>query len=101
MKTEPFSRAGGGPSPTGSADDRSRDGPRPSPGHNYFSNSTQKLSGTVSAVLGWTPEQFWRATPAELTAIFATFSANAPGHLNQSPLDANQLEQLKESFPDG
>lgn len=101
MKIEPFYRADGSPSPTGSADDRSRDEPRPSPGHNYFSSSTQKLSGTASAVLGWTPEQFWRATPDELTAIFATFSANASGHLSQAPLDANQLEQLKESFPDG
>ncbi|PHR13629.1 MAG: hypothetical protein COA41_17875 [Sphingopyxis sp.] len=66
-----------------------------------FSNATQKLSGTVCAVLGWTADQFWKATPAELGAILAVFSEHAPSHRAQVPLDAEQLEKLKESFPDG
>ncbi|NCN84135.1 MAG: phage tail assembly chaperone [Sphingomonadales bacterium] len=66
-----------------------------------FGTLVFQLSGTVSAVLGWTPEQFWNATPAELAAIFAAFSENTPGHQNQAPLGITQLEKLKETFPDG
>jgi uncharacterized phage protein (TIGR02216 family) len=55
----------------------------------------------VCAVLGWTPEQFWNATPAELAVIFSVFSEIAPGHQNQAPLGTQQLEKLKETFPDG
>tara|TARA_R110000787_G_scaffold111730_1_gene220649 strand:+ start:23425 stop:23706 length:282 start_codon:yes stop_codon:yes gene_type:complete len=87
-------REGGDTSPAGSADDLSRDGPRPSPGHNDFSSSTHKLSGAVSAVLGWTPDQFWKATPAELATIFAALADSVP-------LGTEQFEKLKEDFPDG
>jgi len=98
---EPCPRAGGDPSPVGSADDLFRDGPPPSRGHTYFLSSIEKLSGTVSAVLGWTPDQFWNATPAELAIIFSTFADNIPGHSGQPPLGTKQLEKLKEAFPDG
>ena len=91
-------REGGDPSPVGSADDLFRDGPPPSRGHTYFASSIEKLSGTVSAVLGWTPDQFWQATPAELATIFAVFAGSGPGHV---PLGTEQLEKLKETFPDG
>ncbi len=55
----------------------------------------------VCAVLGWTPQQFWNATPAELTGLFAVYSENAPGHPSQPPLNTDQCQQLKETFPDG
>ncbi|WP_321327070.1 phage tail assembly chaperone [uncultured Parasphingorhabdus sp.] len=98
MVSEACPREGGDPSPVGSTDDLSRDGPRPSPGDNDFSSSIEKLCGTVSAVLGWTPDQFWHATPAELATIFAVFAGRGPG---QAPLGTEQLEKLKETFPDG
>ncbi|WP_417593462.1 phage tail assembly chaperone [Parasphingorhabdus sp.] len=98
MVSEACPREGGDPSPVGSTDDLSRDGPRPSPGHNDFSSSIQKLSGTASAVLGWTPEQFWQATPAELATIFAAFAGSGSDSV---PLGTEQFEKLKETFPDG
>jgi len=66
-----------------------------------FSPSISRLSGTVCAALRWTPDQFWDATPAELAAISAVFADNAPGHLGLAPLGTEQLEKLKETFPDG
>jgi uncharacterized phage protein (TIGR02216 family) len=77
------------------------DGLPPSRENSDFSDSTRKLSGTVCGILGWTPEQFWNATPAELAVIFSVFSEIAPGHQNQAPLGTQQLEKLKETFPDG
>ena len=101
MRKGLFSREGGSPSANGLAGEISGDGPLPAQGHCQFSVSAQKLSGMMCAVLGWTPEQFWDATPAELAAIFAVFPDNAPGHPGQTPLSIEQLEKLKEVFPDG
>jgi len=55
------------------------------------------LAGLVPATTGWTPDQFWHATPAELATIFAVLAGNDVVR----PVDAKQLEILKESFPDG
>jgi hypothetical protein len=77
------------------------DGLPPSRENRKFAASASQLSGTVSVVLGWAPDQFWDATPAELATIFTAFADNEPGHLSQSPLGIEQLEKLKESFPDG
>jgi uncharacterized phage protein (TIGR02216 family) len=55
----------------------------------------------VSGILGWTPDQFWRATPAELAPIFAAFTGSSAAVQAAVPLDTEQLEQLKETFPDG
>ena len=67
----------------------------------HFSTATERLSGTVSCLLGWTADQFWRATPAELAAIFTAFPGKDLGLQAAVPLDMKQLEQLKETFPDG
>lgn len=77
-----------------------RTGP-PSQENRTFAASASRLSGTVSAVLGWTPDQFWRATPAELAAIFSTFADNMAGLSGELPLGTAQMEKLKEVFPDG
>jgi len=74
---------------------------RPSRENRIFAVLASRLSGTVSAVLGWTPEQFWNATPAELGSIFSAFADNGSGHSGQTPLGTQQLEKLKETFPDG
>jgi len=59
------------------------------------------LAGLVPATTGWTPDQFWRATPAELAAIFAVFAEIDAGQQAAVPLDSAQLEKLKEIYPDG
>ena len=73
----------------------------PSRENRIFAILASKLSGTVSAAFGWTPDQFWNATPAELTVIFTAFTDGDPGSPGTTPLDINQLEKLKETFPDG
>ncbi|WP_430428074.1 phage tail assembly chaperone [Parasphingorhabdus sp.] len=54
----------------------------------------------VSGICGWTPDQFWNATPTELAAIFAAFADNGSGQFGHAPPGADQLAKLKETFPD-
>jgi tail assembly chaperone len=58
-----------------------------------FSRSAARLAGLAGALLGWRPDEFWNATPAELAAILA------PAAL--STASAIDLARLKEMFPDG
>jgi uncharacterized phage protein (TIGR02216 family) len=61
-----------------------------------FSEAAARLAGFAGALLGWRPDEFWRATPAELAAILAAMAGEAPAAV--SPAD---LARLKEMFPDG
>lgn len=63
-----------------------------------FSVGAARLAGWAGWLLGWTPETFWHATPAELSAVLramagADEAATAP--------DGATLRQLMEMFPDG
>lgn len=63
-----------------------------------FADVAKRLSGLTAWLLGWRPEEFWRATPDELVAILdqgrgGSGSGDAP--------DAETLARLKEMFPDG
>jgi uncharacterized phage protein (TIGR02216 family) len=49
------------------------------------------LAGTAARQLGWHPDAFWRATPAELLAALAP---EAPGQA--TPLDRATLQRLME-----
>jgi len=64
-----------------------------------FSDGAEKLSAIATHLLGWSPDQFWRVTPKELSVIFG--SLNRASGDAAAPLDNNQLEKLKEKFPDG
>lgn len=66
----------------------------------YFGDIAARLAGLVCALLGWQPGQFWRATPDELAAIFAALTADGAHRTTAAPLDRQQLQQLKEIFPD-
>jgi hypothetical protein len=46
--------------------------------------------------LGWRPDEFWSATPAELAAVLAPI-APAEGQ----GVGADELARLKRMFPDG
>jgi uncharacterized phage protein (TIGR02216 family) len=61
-----------------------------------FSDAAARLAGLAGALLGWRPDEFWRATPAELAAILAAMAPDAP-----APARAGDLARLKEMFPDG
>lgn len=59
-----------------------------------FGEGATALSGLAARLLRWSPDEFWRATPAELAAAFR---ADPPG----DGMMSDELERLKEQFPDG
>lgn len=61
-----------------------------------FAQSAARLAGLTGAILGWRPDEFWRATPAELAAILTALTPET-----EAPPDAAQLSRLMEQFPDG
>lgn len=62
-----------------------------------FSDSAGRLAGMAGALLGWRPDEFWRATPAELAGAIEALAGDGDGS-GASPED---LERLKRMFPDG
>lgn len=61
-----------------------------------FSDAAGGLAGMACALLGWRPEEFWGATPAELAAVLAALAGGAA-----APVTQEELARLKEMFPDG
>jgi hypothetical protein len=59
-----------------------------------FGEQAALLSGLAARVLGWRPNEFWRATPAELAAAFR--EPEPAGRMA-----GDELERLREQFPDG
>ena len=62
-----------------------------------FSEAAGRLAGLAGALLGWRPEEFWRATPAELAAVLGALAGGG----GAAPVTRDQLTRLKEMFPDG
>lgn len=60
-----------------------------------FAALATKLAGQTALLLGWRPDDFWNATPAELASILAVASADGDA------ADAQTLTNLMEQFPDG
>jgi len=61
-----------------------------------FSDAAARLAGLAGALLGWRPDEFWRATPAELAAILAALHGGEAAAVTR-----DELARLKEMFPDG
>jgi hypothetical protein len=53
----------------------------------------------AGAVLGWSPDRFWRATPAELQGIVTAMTGGAEG--GGDPPSPATLVRLREMYPDG
>jgi len=64
-----------------------------------FTAAAARLAGLAGAIAGWRPDEFWRATPAELETVLAAFAS--PGASAAPPPDAAALARLKEQYPDG
>jgi hypothetical protein len=60
-----------------------------------FSAGAAKLAGLAGALLGWRPDEFWKATPAELAAVLAAMAGDA-----SAAADAEDLARLRDIFPD-
>lgn len=56
-----------------------------------FAAGALRLAGLTARALGWRPDDFWSATPAELAAILAP---EAGGEI--APLSRGELETLME-----
>ncbi len=60
-----------------------------------FAGAARRGAYVAAAMLGWRPDEFWRATPAELrTALGLDDAGGAPA------ADGNLLSELMEAFPD-
>lgn len=57
-----------------------------------FGEGARRLSGLAARLLGWRPDEFWAATPAELAAILAPDAP--PG---TAPLTREEMNRLMES----
>lgn len=62
-----------------------------------FADGAGRLAGVAGWLLGWRPEEFWRATPAELAAVLrAARGEEAP----ESGVDGAELRRLMGVMPD-
>ena len=59
-----------------------------------FGDAAARLSGAASMLLGWPPDEFWSATPAELA-----LALSQPGDAGEAP-DPEAIEDLRRRFPD-
>lgn len=60
-----------------------------------FSEAAARLAGLAGALLGWRPDEFWRATPAELGAVLEAMLGPESETASRS-----DLERLMQRFPD-
>ena len=61
-----------------------------------FADAAGRLAGLCGVLVGWTPQVFWTATPAELACVLRALAPQG-----ESPPTSCDLERLKEQFPDG
>jgi hypothetical protein len=59
-----------------------------------FGEAATRLSGAVTRLLGWRPDEFWNATPTELAQVLSSFDEQP------DPPDAKTIEALRQRFPD-
>lgn len=61
-----------------------------------FAESARTLAGLAGVLLGWRPDEFWKATPAELAAVLGAMMPEPPETASR-----DDLARLMERFPDG
>ena len=61
-----------------------------------FTDGAARLAGLAGMLFGWTPDTFWRATPAELAAMLTALAGDAP-----APPDPATIARMRQEFPDG
>jgi len=65
-----------------------------------FTEAARRLAGQAGLLLGWRPDEFWRATPDELATAFAALTELAPD-FGAEAMDRATLARLQEIHPDG
>jgi hypothetical protein len=64
-----------------------------------FADNARRLAGQAGLLLGWRPDEFWRATPDELGDALNALAEMMPE--GAMPPDRATLARLKEMHPDG
>jgi len=64
-------------------------------GGGEFAAAAARLAGLAGLLLGWAPEAFWRATPAELRTALEALAGERP-----ASLAGDEVRALMERFPD-
>ncbi|MCW2364286.1 MULTISPECIES: phage tail assembly chaperone [Sphingobium] len=64
-----------------------------------FAEVARTLAGQAGLLLGWRPDEFWRATPAELADALAVLRDLAGPQV--TPFDRSALAKMMERHPDG
>ena len=59
-----------------------------------FGESAERLCGLAATLLGWRPNEFWEATPAELASALRTSAEGA------EPPEPGTIDALRRRFPD-
>lgn len=62
-----------------------------------FGSAALVLAGVTARVLGWRPDDFWAATPADVAAVLAAWRDDE----SSSGLDRAGLAAMMETYPDG
>lgn len=62
----------------------------------FLAERASRLAGLAGVLIGWRPQDFWRATPAELAAVLGAMEPESEGAIS-----AKDLAALMEQFPDG
>ncbi len=62
-----------------------------------FAAAAGRLAGVAGWLLGWRPEEFWRATPAELLSVLVAVRGDEAGLVG---VDSDLLARLRGVFPD-
>ena len=62
-----------------------------------FADGARRLAGVAGWLLGWRPEEFWRATPAELAAVLGAALGEEAVEVG---VDGGELARLMGVMPD-
>ncbi len=53
-----------------------------------FGEAAKRLSGQAALLIGWAPDTFWSATPAELAAVVMAAAPPPAGGIDRTTLSA-------------
>jgi len=70
-------------------------------GDESFGVVALKLSGMAGWHLGWSAEQFWSATPAEMEAVIRAMLGTEAASAADAPPNREDIARLMELYPDG
>jgi uncharacterized phage protein (TIGR02216 family) len=60
-----------------------------------FGPAAVALAGVMARAFGWRPDEFWRATPADVAAVIGGW-----GEVADAGIDGPALAAMMERFPD-